>query len=182
MNLCDWSSDVCSSDLYEHKSGMIIPRYANTGVLCASGTCLAPTEAERRKDCGSATHGTIRRHHSWGLLTYTSYNFSQKKTAIPISRYSGLCSPYKLELNQFYRIQFYARSHSRSDCNTSQVLTFQCAWFCFINCINKRLEVFAQCILFKGSFSKWHMDNVILVRSEERRVGKECRSRWSPYH
>ena len=28
-------------------------------VLCASGTCLAPTEAERRKDCGSATHGTF---------------------------------------------------------------------------------------------------------------------------
>ena len=24
--------------------------------------------------------------------------------------------------------------------------------------------------------------SVILVRSEERRVGKECRSRWSPYH
>ena len=23
---------------------------------------------------------------------------------------------------------------------------------------------------------------VILCRSEERRVGKECRSRWSPYH
>ena len=25
-------------------------------------------------------------------------------------------------------------------------------------------------------------DRVNLVRSEERRVGKECRSRWSPYH
>ena len=25
-------------------------------------------------------------------------------------------------------------------------------------------------------------DKYILVRSEERRVGKECRSRWSPYH
>ena len=24
--------------------------------------------------------------------------------------------------------------------------------------------------------------NVMGVRSEERRVGKECRSRWSPYH
>ena len=24
--------------------------------------------------------------------------------------------------------------------------------------------------------------NSFLVRSEERRVGKECRSRWSPYH
>ena len=22
----------------------------------------------------------------------------------------------------------------------------------------------------------------VMVRSEERRVGKECRSRWSPYH
>ena len=25
-------------------------------------------------------------------------------------------------------------------------------------------------------------ENVKVVRSEERRVGKECRSRWSPYH
>ena len=24
--------------------------------------------------------------------------------------------------------------------------------------------------------------NIIMYRSEERRVGKECRSRWSPYH
>ena len=24
--------------------------------------------------------------------------------------------------------------------------------------------------------------NGMLYRSEERRVGKECRSRWSPYH
>src|SRR3712207_9543274 len=27
-----------------------------------------------------------------------------------------------------------------------------------------------------------HVTNAILFRSEERRVGKECRSRWSPYH
>ena len=26
------------------------------------------------------------------------------------------------------------------------------------------------------------IENIINVRSEERRVGKECRSRWSPYH
>ena len=24
--------------------------------------------------------------------------------------------------------------------------------------------------------------NIVAFRSEERRVGKECRSRWSPYH
>src|SRR5260221_6819998 len=27
-----------------------------------------------------------------------------------------------------------------------------------------------------------HAEGLILLRSEERRVGKECRSRWSPYH
>src|SRR2546426_12046240 len=25
-------------------------------------------------------------------------------------------------------------------------------------------------------------DSLVCIRSEERRVGKECRSRWSPYH
>src|SRR2546422_6960613 len=34
---------------------------------------------------------------------------------------------------------------------------------------------------FDGRFSGY--DNILRsVRSEERRVGKECRSRWSPYH
>ena len=27
-----------------------------------------------------------------------------------------------------------------------------------------------------------HTLGVMFTRSEERRVGKECRSRWSPYH
>ena len=27
-----------------------------------------------------------------------------------------------------------------------------------------------------------HLEMVSTMRSEERRVGKECRSRWSPYH
>ena len=28
----------------------------------------------------------------------------------------------------------------------------------------------------------WSQDKNTAERSEERRVGKECRSRWSPYH
>src|SRR2546426_1211069 len=31
-------------------------------------------------------------------------------------------------------------------------------------------------------FRSWRQGTVIRSRSEERRVGKECRSRWSPYH
>ena len=36
---------------------------------------------------------------------------------------------------------------------------------------NERLEFLGDSIL-----------NYVIARSEERRVGKECRSRWSPYH
>ena len=33
------------------------------------------------------------------------------------------------------------------------------------------------------SIQVWDKSNTALIeRSEERRVGKECRSRWSPYH
>ena len=43
----------------------------------------------------------------------------------------------------------------------------------------------------KSNKEFWHDANqlaeeqdadMVLTRSEERRVGKECRSRWSPYH
>ena len=38
--------------------------------------------------------------------------------------------------------------------------------------------------LFSNQFYGWTRDfkNSVYDRSEERRVGKECRSRWSPYH
>src|ERR1035437_7616659 len=36
--------------------------------------------------------------------------------------------------------------------------------------------------LFTGPAAQKMMAQVAMIRSEERRVGKECRSRWSPYH
>ena len=39
------------------------------------------------------------------------------------------------------------------------------------------IVVFVICIIFMKNTGK-----AVLARSEERRVGKECRSRWSPYH
>src|SRR5690554_8192939 len=33
-----------------------------------------------------------------------------------------------------------------------------------------------------GGQLQWGNQHIALPRSEERRVGKECRSRWSPYH
>ena len=34
----------------------------------------------------------------------------------------------------------------------------------------------------KTNYQTYYERSLVLVRSEERRVGKECRSRWSPYH
>ena len=34
----------------------------------------------------------------------------------------------------------------------------------------------------RGVFFAPELLDEVIVRSEERRVGKECRSRWSPYH
>src|SRR5579884_2157463 len=42
----------------------------------------------------------------------------------------------------------------------------------------KALEYFRQ----KGQLYKVEIIEHLSERSEERRVGKECRSRWSPYH
>ena len=43
---------------------------------------------------------------------------------------------------------------------------------------NGYLEVIEKEKLFWKAHGDWY----VLCRSEERRVGKECRSRWSPYH
>ena len=34
----------------------------------------------------------------------------------------------------------------------------------------------------KAGAQNYHGHEYMDLRSEERRVGKECRSRWSPYH
>ena len=42
-------------------------------------------------------------------------------------------------------------------------------------------QVYERCTRFASALSKIGIGKGD-VRSEERRVGKECRSRWSPYH
>src|SRR5258708_40030050 len=45
----------------------------------------------------------------------------------------------------------------------------------------KRLAVFPQALMMMDAVTGEQVVSIPL-RSEERRVGKECRSRWSPYH
>ena len=44
------------------------------------------------------------------------------------------------------------------------------------------LCVIAGCLVKRMTAVYTQKENPIGPRSEERRVGKECRSRWSPYH
>ena len=43
-------------------------------------------------------------------------------------------------------------------------------------------ELESNTVSYSGEFTYLPIEYPILLRSEERRVGKECRSRWSPYH
>ena len=62
---------------------------------------------------------------------------------------------------------------------------FQFSW-----CLLNALLVASAVLLVYGigweisteRYLKGFADSVVPLRSEERRVGKECRSRWSPYH
>src|SRR2546425_994119 len=42
-------------------------------------------------------------------------------------------------------------------------------------------EIVARLTSIPG-VGRWTVEMLLIFRSEERRVGKECRSRWSPYH
>src|SRR3712207_9238390 len=51
---------------------------------------------------------------------------------------------------------------------------------------NGRLDDVVHLLRYDNGFPEILSDGLVeildIVRSEERRVGKECRSRWSPYH
>ena len=47
----------------------------------------------------------------------------------------------------------------------------------FLLLVNQSMDFYREGILS----NRWE-EGLPLHRSEERRVGKECRSRWSPYH
>ena len=52
-----------------------------------------------------------------------------------------------------------------------------------IKSVEKAMQLLGQkVIITRDRETIMNADKVILPRSEERRVGKECRSRWSPDH
>ena len=51
--------------------------------------------------------------------------------------------------------------------------------------VGLKLSIQKTKVMASGPITSWEIDGETVEtvsRSEERRVGKECRSRWSPYH
>ena len=50
------------------------------------------------------------------------------------------------------------------------------------NCVNSNIDTVGIATQYQPQKLNEYIGNGQPWRSEERRVGKECRSRWSPYH
>src|SRR3989441_10806712 len=48
--------------------------------------------------------------------------------------------------------------------------------------LSHSLGALAACLVGVSEYFRYQGELARVTRSEERRVGKECRSRWSPYH
>src|SRR2546430_4207443 len=67
------------------------------------------------------------------------------------------------------------RRHTRFDCDWSSDV-------CSSDLCHFFSSYVGQAKALKNKVSRDTVSTLIWRRSEERRVGKECRSRWSPYH
>ena len=62
------------------------------------------------------------------------------------------------------------------------ILTFDFSFFSWSSVGLLALSYFLSILIGALGFVVMRLEGGSTTRSEERRVGKECRSRWSPYH
>ena len=67
-----------------------------------------------------------------------------------------------------------------STCEIGEIAGTVCEFY--QNCAQTTLEAEPVRVPYAKAVSVALVINELVSRSEERRVGKECRSRWSPYH
>ena len=84
-----------------------------------------------------------------------------------LEAYSCICDFFQKLMQDPYT------QHEINDMKKIFDVSMKIIWYELVDCdVSKEVSV----------FSKINMGKIALTRSEERRVGKECRSRWSPYH
>ena len=163
MNLCDWSSDVCSSDLVKKviEKAHLLPkqiRYVFAGDLL--GQCIASSFGISELNC--PTIGMYGACSTMGLTLSTGAMFVNAGYADHV-----LCvtsSHYASAERQFRFPSDYGNQRP-----LSAEWTVTGSGAVVLESVQTHTTTQLDIPLAK-------------IRSEERRVGKECRSRWSPYH
>ena len=155
MNLCDWSSDVCSSDLSH--SGRQRKRAAEA--LPRSARRNPPLHPPRRKFCTTDFALSPRNGHRIERLPVKDQPIEKRSRRI-----GPLSFPGRAEVSEhllIFGMQNDEHDESEHGCRAAG-----------------RGDLSCQRRVPRGFIQRTQRR----ARSEERRVGKECRSRWSPYH
>src|SRR5256886_16674263 len=175
---CDWSSDVCSSDLalfiFSSEGGQIIAWNPKADPI-VNGASTAQTEF------GSKTavyKGLALASTRFGTFLYAS-NFHDGRVDVFNTRFHRVhlfgdfrdrhlppgYAPFGIrEINGFLYVSYALQNAEKHDDVAGPGHGF--------------IDVYTN----SGFLVERLVSRGNLNRSEERRVGKECRSRWSPYH
>src|SRR5256885_10506971 len=117
---------------------------------------------------GPTSHSLCRVQPSPSSLVHLSFFFFQAEDGIRDYKVTGV-QTCALPISQLQALPYVACLSSPFSCGL-RLATYGRAWSCGENP--------TPCHPFTGRHRRIGSG----LRSEERRVGKECRSRWSPYH
>src|SRR2546429_1005198 len=149
----DWSSDVCSSDLHKHRAFLVrTVEFVLIDLEDEFGRWERPTGDEVRIIVKNPVDGQLD-HAGW---------LTVRKQFVRLVH--GHCAAVVLKARFANKIE---RVFAECPCRSSV------AHRLFAHSVRPKLD---------GLVHEPFFFRLIVERSEERRVGKECRSRWSPYH
>ena len=155
MCVGDWSSDVCSSDLFKGKTQKRL--------------LLNDIQQENP----GKQHNQIDEENSHCSNDDSSSDFPVKNNGVlpPLQRGDNIDDKHRNRRRFDTTCRTSRRTTDKHDNHHQQIgCRLQAS---IVNCCK---ACRSKCYGFK------HCSHQLLERSEERRVGKECRSRWSPYH
>ena len=174
MPMCDWSSDVCSSDLLRALWRIKPGHSAPTLVQQFGGDFLGQLLFLTRKELVILPHteGAFLVRAVVVSLAYIDRRAAARTFANGLSAgIEAVCLGVREEWIGFDQLGGHPHNAGKELVRIRiAALNLHQGIFPFRR-HGRRSDLFGQ-----------DAYKVVAVRSEERRVGKECRSRWSPYH
>ena len=171
---CDWSSDVCSSDLRAE----VIEVQGKPVVICTTATTKPTPEILNRFSIVKLDESEEQTRRTY-LAEEEEYNSG-------IQDFLSTLKPYNVNIPMMMKKKI-------AEVFPAQKTQLRRAFPRFLDLV-KSITIFYQLLKSNSNGeinADWEDYDLAVrifrnyrsgIRSEERRVGKECRSRWSPYH